>query len=151
MKNQENVQEMTELEIGSDDVLFTCKFCGKSLVIDRRAVGMQITCPDCRERSIVPGTAENSDIATDETLQLTYEQRITALSSALQGSHDEIRRLTTHLQEVARRRKFLEQLRASQIRKFDLITEELNLMRASLARLTDIIKDSSDDSNSPFD
>lgn len=100
MKNQGYVQEVTGLEVGPDDVFFTCKYCSKSLVIDCRAVGMQVTCPDCGERSIVPSSEEKSAIEADDTLQLTHDQRIAALSSALQGSHDEIRRLTTHLQEV---------------------------------------------------
>ena len=141
---------MTGLEVGPDDVLFTCKYCSKSLIIGCRAVGMQGTCPDCGERSIVPRNEEKSAIEVDDMLQLTHDQRITAFSSALQGSHDEIRRLTTHLQEVARRRKSLELLRASPISKLGRITGELSMMQSSVGRIPEIVKDSTSDSNSPF-
>jgi len=151
MNNSGDVQELKDLETGPDDVLFTCKSCSKSLVIDRRAAGMQITCPDCGERSIVPSATENASVDPNDTLELTYEQRIEALSAALQGSHEEIRRLTNHLQEVSRRRKYLEQLRASQIKKIDRITQELGTMQSSLGRISEIVNDSIDDSNSPFD
>jgi len=97
-----------------------------------------------------PAARRNQLLKPMTCCNLTHDQRITALSSALQGSHDEIRRLTTHLQEVARRRKYLELLRASPISKLGRITGELSMMQSSLGRISEIVKDSTSDSNSPF-
>ncbi len=41
-------------KIGENDVLFRCRFCGKSLVIDQRAIGLDVNCPDCRKLITVP-------------------------------------------------------------------------------------------------
>lgn len=41
-------------EIGDTDIVFDCPNCGKSLVIDYRGAGLQITCSDCGAEVLVP-------------------------------------------------------------------------------------------------
>lgn len=41
-------------EIGDTDIVFDCPNCGKSLVIDYRGAGLQITCSDCGSEVLVP-------------------------------------------------------------------------------------------------
>lgn len=41
-------------EIGDTDIVFDCPKCGKSLVIDYRGAGLQITCTDCGAEVLVP-------------------------------------------------------------------------------------------------
>lgn len=41
-------------EIGDTDIVFECPKCGKSLVIDYRGAGLQITCSDCGTEVLVP-------------------------------------------------------------------------------------------------
>jgi len=73
---------------------------------------------------------------------LSDAQRIDSLSHALQTSHEDIRRLTTHLTEVSRRRKFLEKLRVDHIRRLESIAEELRVMQSSVDRVAEILQDS---------
>ena len=56
-KTEENVQVRTntdEAEILDTDIVFDCPKCGKSLVIDYRGAGLQITCTDCGAQVLVP-------------------------------------------------------------------------------------------------
>jgi len=41
-------------EIRDTDIVFDCPHCGKSLVIDYRGAGLQITCSECGEDALVP-------------------------------------------------------------------------------------------------
>ncbi|MDZ4815507.1 MAG: hypothetical protein SGI71_04495 [Verrucomicrobiota bacterium] len=43
----------------SEDIVFDCPVCGKSLVIDEAGSGMRIACPQCQGKIIVP-KADNS-------------------------------------------------------------------------------------------
>lgn len=43
-----------EEEIRDTDIVFDCPKCGKSLVIDYRGAGLQITCTDCGATVLVP-------------------------------------------------------------------------------------------------
>lgn len=43
-----------EITISSEDILFECPSCGKSLVVDESAEGLIIGCPQCRTNVIVP-------------------------------------------------------------------------------------------------
>ena len=43
-----------ETEIRDTDIVFDCPHCGKSLVIDYRGAGLQITCSECGESVLVP-------------------------------------------------------------------------------------------------
>jgi len=40
---------------GTDDIIFECPHCGKSMAIDHRGSGMVVVCPDCRAHVQVPG------------------------------------------------------------------------------------------------
>ncbi len=53
--NDVTVRENTEdAEILDTDIVFDCPHCGKSLVIDYRGAGLQITCSECGETVLVP-------------------------------------------------------------------------------------------------
>ena len=41
-------------EIRDTDIVFDCPHCGKSLVIDYRGAGLQISCSECGESVLVP-------------------------------------------------------------------------------------------------
>ena len=43
-----------DAEIRDTDIVFDCPHCGKSLVIDYRGAGLQITCSTCGEPTLVP-------------------------------------------------------------------------------------------------
>ena len=49
------VRENTEeADIRDTDIVFDCPHCGKSLVIDYRGAGLQISCSECGETVLVP-------------------------------------------------------------------------------------------------
>jgi predicted RNA-binding Zn-ribbon protein involved in translation (DUF1610 family) len=54
MEAQHNDQTVSEVVVTSDDVLFECPRCEKSMVIDKSATGMIVECPQCRTEVIVP-------------------------------------------------------------------------------------------------
>lgn len=43
-----------ENDIRDTDIVFDCPHCGKTLVIDYRGAGLQITCSECGEPTLVP-------------------------------------------------------------------------------------------------
>ena len=140
-----NMSEMAKtvaegLDIRDTDVLFACPYCEKSLVIDQRAAGLMVTCPDCKEEVIVPPDSEFPP--NHGGIQLTPDQRIESLTHALQASHEDIRRLSTHLQEVGKRRKVLEHLRAQNIRRMEHVAEELTVIQGAIDRVAAILQDS---------
>ena len=144
MNDQEETKQSVELT--ESDVFFTCPFCTKSLVIDEEARGLEITCPDCGKDIIVPGARPaGSPERQASTRQLTDSQRIESLSHALQASHEDVRRLTTHLSEVGNRRKFLEKLRADHIRRLERVAEELRVTQSAIDRIAEILRESADE------
>ncbi|TAN35551.1 MAG: hypothetical protein EPN23_11010 [Verrucomicrobia bacterium] len=53
-----------DTSIQTNDIVFECPNCGKSLAIEARGAGMEITCPDCQNTIPVPAPdATNTDIA----------------------------------------------------------------------------------------
>ena len=47
-------QSAEGVEIRDTDIVFDCPRCGKSLVIDYRGAGLEITCSQCGARVLVP-------------------------------------------------------------------------------------------------
>lgn len=129
-------------DISADDVVFECPYCGKSLAIDRRAAGMAIACPDCDEEVVVPPT---SQLPGEERVEMTPDQRIDSMSNALQESHADIRRLSSHVSEVTKRRKYLEHLRASNMKRMELVAEELTVIQSAIDRIASILQESTSD------
>ena len=57
VQNEEEVsfrEDVDEAEIRDTDIVFDCPHCGKNLVIDYRAAGLQINCSECGESVLVP-------------------------------------------------------------------------------------------------
>ena len=131
--------ENTE-EIKADDIVFNCPHCGKSLAIEGRAVGMAIFCPDCRKEIIVPSRVHI--INEEGPMELTPDERIKSLSNALQESHADNRRLSAHLSEVKKRRKYLEKLRAENISRLEQIAAEHAVLQSSIERFANILQES---------
>ena len=129
-------------EISENDVVFECRSCGKSLAIDRRAAGMSIACPDCEEEVIVPAV---SQVPGEERVEMTPDQRIGSMSNALQESHADIRRLSSHVTEVGKRRKYLEHLRANNMKRMEHIAEELTMIQSAVDRIATILQESKSD------
>ena len=66
-------------EIRDTDIVFDCPYCGKSLVIDYRGAGLQITCSNCGKTVLVPipdgMQLEDLDLDPGEILKQLFATR----------------------------------------------------------------------------
>ncbi len=138
------MEQNVAVQIDDTDIVFTCSYCGKSLAIDCQAIGFSVDCPDCGEELTVPEVSEPvpDRQAAAAGVQLTPDQRIESLSNALHASHEDIRRLSAHLTEVSKRRKYLEKIRALNIQRMERFAEELGVIQASIDRVAAMLQDS---------
>ena|SRR5579862_1721315 len=54
MSTEKAKAKTSDTTVSSEDILFDCPACGKSLVVDISAEGMIVDCPQCRTNVIVP-------------------------------------------------------------------------------------------------
>ncbi len=54
MSEAETLETNESTEIRDNDIVFDCPRCGKSLVIDYRGAGLEISCSQCGEPVLVP-------------------------------------------------------------------------------------------------
>ena len=128
--------------IQDEDIFFFCSSCGKSMVIDARAVGLMVDCPSCRREVEVP---HESQEAPPPTAVIppdgNAEERIAALTHALEVAQNDIQRLSVHLSEVSKRRAYLEQLRAANMRHMEQIAAHMNTIHAAVDSIVAILRE----------
>jgi hypothetical protein len=141
MNVADNVQEMAGLGAESD-IVFDCPYCGKSLAIDRRGVGLMIRCPECAQYVQVPGVplAERQENGGQPQAQAANPA---ALTEALDASHKKIERLVASLEEVRERRRYLEKVRSDNMARFELISKDLVTIQNAVDRIVAILQDAS--------
>jgi len=146
----EDLYEVHETAEGSgEDIIFDCPHCGKSLAIDARGAGLEITCPDCNAQVMVPGLPleeqeqEEEEPGIFDLLPKEPQARIEALEEALEGSHAKIGRLVESLEEVRDRRRYLEKLRSDNLARFKLISQELEIVQNAMDRIVALLQDAS--------
>jgi len=54
--------------IQATDIVFDCPNCGKSLAIDARGAGVEITCPDCQNTILVPAADTSMELEANAEL-----------------------------------------------------------------------------------
>ena len=129
---------------GSNDIVFDCPHCGKSLAIDTRGAGLMINCPECEQDVQVPGVplserqADAGRPAPDPA----------DLSEALEASHLKIERLVASLEEVRERRRYLEKVRSDNMARFELISKDLVTIQNAVDRIVAIIQDATAEKSS---
>lgn len=133
-----------EVSVASEeDIFFYCPSCGKSMVIDARAVGLVVDCPACRKEVEVPSRSQEAPpAAVYWPAEGSPEERIGVLTKALEVAHGDIQRLSVHLSEVSKRRKYLEQLRATNIRSMEQIAEQMSAIQSAIDAIARILRDS---------
>ena len=138
------MEQNATVQINETDIVFSCSYCGKSLAIDEQGIGFSVNCPDCGEELTVPEVSDPilARAAAASGVQLTPDQRIESLSNALHASHEDIRRLSAHLTEVSKRRKYLEKLRALNIQRMERLADELGVIQSSIDRVAAILQES---------
>lgn len=110
------------------DIVFNCPYCGKSLAIDPRGAGMIVQCVDCGREIQVPGEPPEPP-----------PQEVSA--EALAAAQQKIERLVATIEELRERRRHLEQLRAENLKRFDQIGRELEIIQNALDRIVGLLQD----------
>lgn len=135
----DNVQK-SKGRAASNDIVFDCPHCGKSLAIDTRGAGLMINCPECQLDVQVPGvplSERQADAGNPAAPALNPAE----LSEALDASHAKIERLVASLEEVRERRRYLEKIRSDNMARFDLISKDLVTIQNAVDRIVAIIQD----------
>ena len=130
-------------EVRETDVVFDCPFCGKSLAIDVRGAGLIIACPDCGEQVQVP-IPEGLDIADFNVGNGDEEVRIIHLRELLLSAQVRVRELEDELEGLRQRRDALEQMRAENTVRFDVLGRELENIHRSMGRIGEVVTSASE-------
>ncbi len=130
-------------EIRENDVVFDCPFCSKSLAIDVRGAGLVIACPDCGGQVQVP-IPEGLDIADLDAGNGDEEVRIIHLRELLLSAQVRVRELEAELEELRQRRDALEQLRAENTVRFDVLGREMDNIHRSMGRIGEVVTSASE-------
>jgi predicted RNA-binding Zn-ribbon protein involved in translation (DUF1610 family) len=62
MSTDREKDKTQEIVVSSNDILFECPSCGKSLVVEEDAEGLIISCPKCQTSVIVPPKQDKSGL-----------------------------------------------------------------------------------------
>ncbi|MDP6491681.1 MAG: hypothetical protein QGH42_06585 [Kiritimatiellia bacterium] len=84
-------------EIQETDIVFDCPHCGKSLCIDYRGAGLNITCTDCGEEASVP-IPDGMELDDLDSSPQDQEVRIINLRNSLAQSEARARGLAEDLE-----------------------------------------------------
>ncbi|HMP89660.1 MAG TPA: hypothetical protein PJ991_05640 [Kiritimatiellia bacterium] len=108
----------------SEDILFECPQCGKSLEIDARGAGYMIVCPDCKNEIQVPAwnSLPGNPAMDPEVVEIDAD----AIEQTIQKLQEKVARL--------------EKLQKVDEHCFKRLGDEIVLIQASLDRITEIVE-----------
>jgi uncharacterized Zn finger protein (UPF0148 family) len=135
----DNVQK-AKSRSSTNDIVFDCPHCGKSLAIDTRGAGLMINCPECQQDVQVPGVPL-SERQADAGKPAAQTSDSSDRSEALDASHAKIERLVASLEEVRERRRYLEKIRSDNMARFELISKDLVTIQNAMDRIVAILQD----------
>lgn len=128
--------------VTEEDIFFFCPSCGKSMVIDARAVGLVVDCPACRFEVEVPAQSQEAPPATDVIPpDGVGDERSVEMTKALEVAQNDIQRLSVHLFEVSKRRRYLEKLRAANLRQMEQISAHMQTIHAAMDSIATILRE----------
>ncbi len=108
------------------DILFDCKFCGKSLVIDRRGAGLMVRCPDCNNELEVPYPED-----------MHPSEEFTNVDGTIMD--ERLQALLTELDELRYRRNLLEKKQAEYGMCLRAISQQVLQIKKALNQIDDLI------------
>lgn len=126
-------------EFTDDDIIFECPFCGKSMAIDKRGMGLTITCPKCEGLVRVPTDSEAPSAQTD-----SVSMPIEGLADALEESRKELEEMKQKLSAVENLRIKLEEQSKDHEEKLTILRREFGKIQSALDQVTMTIVDSSE-------
>ena len=159
MSTEKAKAKSSETVVTSQDILFDCPACGKSLVVDISAEGMIVDCPQCRTNVIVPPRAtttlgepppsavrpalpkegpKSKEESRSEDPDVPAQKRLAVLSGQLkeiQAQRAEVTgRIAARLNEVNRDLVMLARLETSQqqiLSEWNQLVEKISASQAS--------------------
>ena len=117
--------------ITEDDMVFECPYCGKSMAIDKRGMGLTIECPDCHGLVRVPTVSEKTSSSPD-SVHLPVE----GLANALDDSRQNIQDLLRQIEELTQRREELESQALEQDKRLEDLRREFATIQSALDRVS---------------
>lgn len=131
----------------SDDIVFECPNCGKSIAVEREGEGLVIDCPGCACKIQIPHPAggftpgKNEHTPGQECAPEVGPDQIRKLLEALESSQSRIQELTVNYQEAQRRRAFLERMRAEHLGLFREMQGHLEAIRQHAEQVAALLED----------
>lgn len=130
------------------DITFTCKVCGKSLVINALGAGLAITCPDCGTELQVPQSDGAEAAPSEAALEAAEtkedneeaEQEFPDISDVLANDREQIAALTLQVEELELRRRFLEKRHALASMSLQSLRRESIMIRQAMDRIDAVLK-----------
>ena len=149
MANNDAINESSIAEsFPAQDIVFDCRVCGKSLVINVLGAGLAITCPDCGAEQQVPlaGGVEvaapvgEPNAATAAVDEHEGEHELPEISDVLADAREQINTLTLENDELQFRRRFLEKRYALASQGLQSLRREMIVLRKAMDRTEAILK-----------
>ncbi len=112
-----------------------------------------IACPDCGARIQVPpaGDADETGSGQGPTMEEEGDRSSLSLHDALTASRQKIARLSETLEEMRKRRSYLERLRSDNLARFERLGDELAVIQSALDRMVGLLQDAVAESDTPSD
>lgn len=131
-----------ETGVSSQDIIFECSNCGRNLVIDYRAAGLSIRCPECDHEILVPipQGMDISDIDRQLESQPPNGLEEPVRSATPIDPAEQLRNLTTELEELRFRRRYLEKEHAEYTQLVKDIGEQITGIRSALNEIEALLQ-----------
>lgn len=129
-------ESTAESTFTDDDIIFECPFCGKSMAIDKRGMGLTINCPECDGLVRVPTVSEPTGKSPD-----SVNMPVEGLADALDESRDEIDGMKRKISDLEELRRTLEKQTAEQDDKLAKLRREFGHIQAALDQVSLLMVD----------
>ncbi len=136
------------------DIVFDCRGCGKSLVINALGAGLTITCPECGAEQQVPlpddeeavGPAAKHQSPALAAEDPGAESELTEISEVLANARERVNALTSENDALQFRCRFLEKRQALAFQNLQAFQREVTAIRKAFDRIEATLKSMEDPS-----
>ncbi len=117
--------------ITDNDIVFECPYCGKSMAIDKRGMGLTIECPDCKGLVRVP-TVSDSRARAPDSIHMPVE----GLANALEEARRQTAELLVEVENLREQREELEKRVQARENLLQGVRKEFGNLQSALDRLS---------------
>ncbi|MBI2437770.1 MAG: hypothetical protein HYV36_03020 [Lentisphaerae bacterium] len=135
-------------QISTEDIVFECSACGKSLVINALGAGLAVVCPACGAELQVPGGAGAPTVIQKDghaEAALTdgngkVDGALPEISDLLANARTQIEQLRLEVDELQVRRQFLEKRYSRTSQGLQTLRRELSAIRKAFDQVDSTLK-----------